>query len=91
MEMTVLIKHTHRLMVHDQESTKSQKISYSHDIRHKLFHLYVREINGACEPRIVFKKDNQRCGAILQHEMKKIAVLIFAPPRGYLYTVLQYV
>ena len=35
--------------------------------------------------RIVFIKDNQRCGAILQHEMKKIAVLIFAPPppRGF--------
>ena len=35
------------------------------------------------QTRIVFKKDNQRCGAILQHEMKKIAVLIFAPPRGF--------
>ena len=39
--------------------------------------------------RIVFKKDNQRCGAILQHEMKKIAVLIFAPPVA-IY-ILQYV
>ena len=41
------------------------------------------------ETRIVFKKDNQRCGAILQHEMKKIAVLIFAPPVA-IY-ILQYV
>ena len=51
--------------------------------------LFKCALSGTSVTRIVFKKDNLRCGAILQHEMKKIAVLIFAPPVA-IY-ILQYV
>ena len=47
--------------------------------------LFKCALSGTSVTRIVFKKDNLRCGAILQHEMKKIAVLIFAPPWLFIY------